>query len=251
MCFECCLLWHYFLSVLFLFLRTKEHSDSLRIIWCCLNNYLMFPLAKNLNGPFKHLFSGQEINSAILCKLQKEWKLPYFGSFSSTVFSSSHMSFTSPFLMLLYETSIMKMKAGGLGGLFFYMKASKSHTYKVHTFHNQIKAPRNSRRSSDLSFNILWYNICGVKSLSGPVSATIKKIKAVYFPGCDLSPTTEVDRIMTASREGSLSQGSEDLMTTPAQRWVQSCGDLAYNPLLRGRNVSGTLANCAVNSTKL
>jgi hypothetical protein len=56
---------------------------------------------------------------------------------------------------------------------------------------------------------------------------------------------------MTASREGSLLQGSEDLMTTPAQRWVQSFGDLAYNPLLRGRNVSGTLANCAVNSTKL
>ena len=193
------------------------------------------PISKKSQWAIQHLFSGQQINSAILYKLQKEWKFPYFGSLSSTVFSSSHISFTSQFLMLLYDTSIMKMKAGGLGGLFFYMKASKSHTYKVHAFHNQIKAPRNSRRSSDFSFNILWYDICGIKSLSGTVSDTIKKVKAVYFPGCDLSPTTEVDRIMTAKREGSLLQGSEGLITTAAQRWVQSCGGLAYNPLPQGK----------------
>lgn len=93
----------------------------------------------------------------------------------------------------------MKIKAGGLGGLFFYKKANKSHTYNynVHTFHNQIKTPRNSLRSSDISFNIT----CGIKSFSGTVSDAVKKIKAVYFPGYDLGPTIELDRIMTASRE--------------------------------------------------
>lgn len=45
----------------FLFLGTKEHSDSLRIIWCCLNNYLMSPLATNLNGPFSTCFLANKL----------------------------------------------------------------------------------------------------------------------------------------------------------------------------------------------
>ena len=148
------------LTVTLFLISFVSFSSYKRALWLFKNYLMLFkqlsnvPISKKSQWAIQHLFAGQQINSAILCKLQKEWKFPYFGSFSSTVFSSSHMSFTSPFLMLLYDTSIMKMKAGGLGGLFFYMKASKSHTYKVHTFHNQINAPRNSRRSSDLSFNI-------------------------------------------------------------------------------------------------
>ena len=34
--FECCLPWHYFLSVVFLLLCTKDYSEFLRIVWCCL-----------------------------------------------------------------------------------------------------------------------------------------------------------------------------------------------------------------------
>lgn len=75
----------------------------------------MFPLANDINQPVS--------TSSVTQHLTEEEQFSYLGSLCSTVFSSSHMSLTSPFFMLLYETSIMKMKAGGLGGLFFCREA--------------------------------------------------------------------------------------------------------------------------------
>lgn len=53
----------------------------------------------------------------------------YLGSLSSRVFSSSHMSFTRPLFMFLYDTSIMKIKAGGLGGFLSCTETNKDHSH--------------------------------------------------------------------------------------------------------------------------
>lgn len=76
----------------------------------------MFPLANDINRPI--------CTSSVTQHLTEDEQFSYLGSLCSTVFSSSHMSLTSPFFTLLYETSIMKIKAGGLGGLFFCGKAN-------------------------------------------------------------------------------------------------------------------------------
>lgn len=112
---------------------------------------IMFRLANDINRPVgtssvtQHLTEGEHFS--------------YLGSLCSTVFSSSHMSLTSPFFMLLYETSIMKMKAGGLGGLFFCREAKVTQvdTNSVYftTKHKQTLRP--IRCFSQY----LGYNLCG------------------------------------------------------------------------------------------
>lgn len=142
----------------------------------------MSSLAKDTKGPFGP-FSGQPMHPATLWKSHKAQRSPYLGSFSSTVFSSSHISFTRPFLMLLYETSIMKMKAGGLGGLFFYRKADRAQRVITQHVHLIIKLKHSETLEGHQMSHLIFRTEHGMKSLSRPQSLMLQNDKGCFSPG--------------------------------------------------------------------
>lgn len=60
--------------------------------------------------------------------------MTYFGKFTKiSSFNLSHIRWTSPLFILLYDTSIMKINAGAFGNAPFY-KISQN-IDKIHTIH--------------------------------------------------------------------------------------------------------------------